>query len=112
MWGGITSWRGGIMWGMWGAERVRWTHCPRGHEFTEENTLRQHGGRRLCAACSRRRKREHMRRKRAAKAAGPVWVAEPALARRAALVVAGHVGPEGCAELLDMLGLTEHLVSG
>lgn len=27
------------------------TKCKRGHEFTEENTMRQHGGQRLCRTC-------------------------------------------------------------
>ncbi len=27
------------------------THCKRGHEFTPENTMRQHKGQRLCRTC-------------------------------------------------------------
>lgn len=29
------------------------THCPKGHEYTEENTYRNPQGRRWCRACSR-----------------------------------------------------------
>lgn len=37
------------------AER-RVTHCPKGHEYTEENTATR-SGRRFCRACDRERKR-------------------------------------------------------
>jgi hypothetical protein len=40
------------------AQRARWTHCPRGHEFTPENTyLRPDGHGRQCRACCRMRQR-------------------------------------------------------
>jgi hypothetical protein len=31
------------------------THCPQGHEYTEENTLRRDNGDRQCRECNRRR---------------------------------------------------------
>lgn len=36
------------------AER-RKTHCPRGHEYTDENTYRRKEGRRVCRTCERER---------------------------------------------------------
>jgi hypothetical protein len=45
------------------------THCPSGHEYTEENTYRW-GGRRYCIQCNRERTLRYMRERRAlAKAA-------------------------------------------
>lgn len=38
------------------------THCPRGHEYTPENTSTKAGNRRACRACGR----DYMRRRRAA----------------------------------------------
>jgi hypothetical protein len=31
--------------------KQKWTHCKRGHEFNEENTLRRKDGRRSCRTC-------------------------------------------------------------
>lgn len=39
------------------------THCPQGHEYTDDNTY-QHGGRRFCRACHRERNREYARARR------------------------------------------------
>jgi hypothetical protein len=44
------------------------THCPIGHEFSEENTRVLKGGRRECRACHRRWQREYRVRKRAREA--------------------------------------------
>jgi len=38
--------------------RSRWTHCPRGHEFTEANTSLK-GGRRRCRECARIRNNKY-----------------------------------------------------
>lgn len=35
----------------------RWTHCIRGHEFTDENTYWRAEGRRACRACARTRRK-------------------------------------------------------
>jgi len=40
------------------------THCPKGHEYTEENTYRYPDGRRRCRTCNRDEAREYQRRKR------------------------------------------------
>ena len=43
------------------------THCPRGHEYTEDNTLRWgHGKARVCATCHRERTRLYQATVRAA----------------------------------------------
>ena len=39
------------------------THCPQGHEYTEENIYR-YRGHRYCRACHKVYSREHMRKKR------------------------------------------------
>lgn len=31
--------------------RGAWTHCPRGHAYTEDNVIRRSNGTRLCRAC-------------------------------------------------------------
>ena len=41
--------------------KAAWTHCPRGHEFTHENTCRRATGRRMCRQCARELKRQHRR---------------------------------------------------
>lgn len=33
------------------------THCPQGHEYTDDNTRRTKQGKRVCRACDRARKR-------------------------------------------------------
>jgi hypothetical protein len=40
------------------------THCPQGHEYTDENTYRN-GNKRACRTCSIKRASEHKRRQRA-----------------------------------------------
>ncbi|MFF8283387.1 HNH endonuclease signature motif containing protein [Streptomyces albus] len=45
------------------ARNARKTHCPRGHEYTEENT-RWHSGRRECIICVRARDKARRRAKR------------------------------------------------
>jgi hypothetical protein len=47
------------------------THCPHGHEYTEENTIR-HRGSRFCLTCKRERGREYARKKREALNAVPL----------------------------------------
>jgi hypothetical protein len=45
------------------AQRISKTHCPHGHEFTEDNTLRDAGGYRRCRECNRiNQKRQTVRR--------------------------------------------------
>jgi hypothetical protein len=44
----------------------RKTHCPNGHEYTEENTRVNKRGSRECITCTRVRLREFQRKKRAA----------------------------------------------
>ena len=34
------------------AVMARWTHCPRGHEFTQRNTYRRRNGTRMCRECN------------------------------------------------------------
>lgn len=46
----------------WGAAV---THCPRGHEYTDDNTYR-HRGSRQCRECGRNRSREYQRKIREA----------------------------------------------
>lgn len=46
------------------ANRYR-THCPQGHEYTQENTKRWNGSR-FCRACSTEAVKEHRANKRAA----------------------------------------------
>lgn len=36
----------------------RKTHCPKGHEYSEENTRRTKQGKRVCRACDRERSRK------------------------------------------------------
>ena len=38
------------------------THCPRGHEYTPENTIREKTGRRRCRTCNRAKNRAHWER--------------------------------------------------
>ncbi len=38
------------------AINARKTHCPQGHEYTPENTYRQHHGGRLCRTCQLNRR--------------------------------------------------------
>ncbi len=47
------------------AVNARKTHCPRGHEFTTENTYVYPDGRRECRECRRAYIREYMRARRA-----------------------------------------------
>lgn len=47
---------------------TRKTHCPRGHEYSPENT-RLHGGKRFCIACRRARTEEAAVARRAAPSA-------------------------------------------
>lgn len=48
-----------------GALNARKTHCPRGHPYDEENTMRRPDGRRRCRTCERDWSREYQRRRRA-----------------------------------------------
>ena len=48
------------------ARNARKTHCPKGHEYTDQNT-RWHSGRRECITCIRARDRERRAAKRAEK---------------------------------------------
>ena len=44
--------------------RQKWTHCPRGHAFDEDNTMIVNNGRRRCRACHLARARKSkMKRK-------------------------------------------------
>ena len=43
----------------------RRTHCPHGHPYNEENTIRRADGGRDCRECTRRRTREYQRKVRA-----------------------------------------------
>jgi hypothetical protein len=40
-----------------GTQGQRWTHCIRGHEFTDENTYISRKGRQQCRTCMRQRNR-------------------------------------------------------
>jgi hypothetical protein len=52
------------------AQRAAMTHCPKGHEFTPENTyVRPATGHRQCRACKLERQRRHLKNKRSALAA-------------------------------------------
>lgn len=51
-----------------GRTNARITHCPQGHEYTEQNT-HVYQGRRYCRSCNRVNSREHKRRVRAAEKA-------------------------------------------
>lgn len=42
----------------------RLTHCRRGHEYTEENTIIQKGKYRSCKTCTRMKQREHRAKRR------------------------------------------------
>lgn len=56
------------------------THCPRGHEYSEENT-RWYQGRRYCRACH---KEQSLERYHARRAADPAWAERrEAMAREA-----------------------------
>lgn len=37
------------------AQQARWTHCPKGHPFNDENTYTRKTGKRECRACARER---------------------------------------------------------
>lgn len=41
----------------WSGRHARATHCPRGHEYTLENTVYDHGTRRRCRTCKNARRR-------------------------------------------------------
>jgi hypothetical protein len=43
-------------------EKATWTHCPRGHEFTPENTAIKKNGCRQCRECARHRDRSRLDR--------------------------------------------------
>ncbi|MEU6543900.1 HNH endonuclease signature motif containing protein [Streptomyces sp. NPDC046859] len=47
------------------------THCPHGHEYTDENTI-VYKGSRFCRACKRERQREYQQKKREAVNAVPL----------------------------------------
>ena len=51
------TWRGGSGNGLLGEWQVRKTHCPRGHEYTPENTRLCRRGWRNCRTCERMRAR-------------------------------------------------------
>jgi hypothetical protein len=40
------------------------THCPQGHEYTDENTYVRPSGKRQCKACHRRQRAEYKARKK------------------------------------------------
>lgn len=58
------------------AKHARKTHCTYGHEFTEENTYRHKGNRRMCRTCMNRRHRERSARTRAAREVNIGWLLE------------------------------------
>ena len=47
------------------ALNARKRRCPRGHRYTEANTIRETDGHRECRQCKQKRDREYMRTKRA-----------------------------------------------
>lgn len=52
-----------------GKWKLATTHCPRGHEYNDENTYYdRRRNKRQCRACGREAQREYQRRKRAAEA--------------------------------------------
>jgi len=53
------------------------THCPRGHEYTPQNTLLLKSGSRVCRACFRERSRENQRAYKQRLAEGPPRVLTP-----------------------------------
>lgn len=59
------------------AVNARKTHCRKGHEFTDENTLRIRGSSRACKACQRQAEAEYKQRRRAKNS--PVNSPEPIL---------------------------------
>jgi hypothetical protein len=50
--------------GRTGAHNAEKTHCSRGHEFSEDNTIAKYGGGRACRACSRVSHRRHNRKRK------------------------------------------------
>ena len=52
------------------------THCPRGHEYTPENTYQKPRCGRVCRVCKKRDNREFKARMRAAKRADPALGAD------------------------------------
>lgn len=76
------------------------THCPRGHEYTPENTRHRKGKRpgltcRVCIECERTRRREAQRAKAAA---------DPLYHRRAWLMRTYGITVERYIEILDAQG--------
>jgi hypothetical protein len=57
----------------WAGKHARVTHCPRGHEYTEDNTYRYGNGARFCLRCRRDKanayQSAHRARKKAERAA-------------------------------------------
>jgi hypothetical protein len=45
---------------LWGQQR---THCPKGHEYTTENTVFHKNRFRVCLTCKRKSARDHWRKK-------------------------------------------------
>lgn len=50
----------------WAGQQVRRTHCPRGHEYTDENTYVSPKGERSCRACRPMHNQRRKLRRRAA----------------------------------------------
>lgn len=73
------------------AKNARKTHCPRGHEYTPDNTFFTKTGSRLCCACGRERGHEH-------RSNGQAWlrahgrVMQPAIAAMATGEMVAVVG--------------------